>query len=130
MTFKTAAEFRKNLEAHLKEHSVKTGETFHRLCQKVACDRFLARIVLGKPSSYFLKGGYSMELRIAHARATKDMDLTCLKRVSNEEEPMSEWILQDLQILARVNLNDHFIHCPMFCRSHLKAGISPLLSWR
>lgn len=68
-----ASDFLKNLESHLKTHSAKTGESIQRLRQKVAWDRFLARIFSETPSSYFLKGGYSMELRIAHARATKEM---------------------------------------------------------
>ena len=59
---------------------------------------------------FFLKGGYAMELRIANARATKDMDLSCFKRVSNTKEPMSELILQELQTVAYIDLNDHFIY--------------------
>ncbi len=109
-SFKTAANFRKHLESNLRDISTKTGENIQRLRRKVAFDRLLARIFTQEPSSYFLKGGYAMELRIAHARATKDMDLTCFKRLSNAKEPMSELILQELQILARVNLNDHFTY--------------------
>src|SRR5471030_1970506 len=108
--FKTAADFRKHLELNLRIHSTKTGENIQRLRRKVAFDRLLARIFTQEPSSFFLKGGYAMELRITHARATKDIDLTCFKRVSDAKEPMSELILQELQILARVNLNDHFIY--------------------
>jgi hypothetical protein len=76
----------------------------------VAFDRLLARIFTKTPSFFFLKGGYAMELRIARARATKDMDLTWFKRQSNATLPMSELILYELQMLARVNLNDHFIY--------------------
>lgn len=107
---KTAADFRKHLENHLRAHSTKTGESIQRLRRKVAFDRLLARIFSQVPSPFFLKGGYGMELRIARARATKDMDLTCIKRLGDSKEPMSELILQDLQTLARVNLNDHFIY--------------------
>lgn len=110
INFKTAADFRKQLEINLRSHGVKTGENIERLRRKVAFDRLLARISLQDPSFFFLKGGYGMELRIAHARATKDMDLTCLKRTSDEIEPMSELILQELQTLARIDLNDHFIY--------------------
>lgn len=49
-----------------------------------------------------------MELRFAQARATKDMDLTCLKRLNNAKEPMTELILEELQVLARADLKDHF----------------------
>ncbi len=51
-----------------------------------------------------------MELRIAQARATQDMDLTCLIRSHNANDPITELILQKLQSLARINLNDHFIY--------------------
>ena len=105
-----AATFRKNLELNLKKHSIQTGENIHRLRRKVAFDRLLARIFSKERSSFFLKGGYAMELRIARARATKDMDLTYLGRISDSKEPMSELIMQELQTLARVNLNDHFIY--------------------
>ncbi len=107
---KTAADFRKQLETTLRIRSTKTREDIQRLRRKVAFDRLLARIVTQEPSSFFLKGGYAMELRSARARATVDMDLTCLKRVSNANEPMNELILQELQILARINLNDHFVY--------------------
>ena len=107
---KTAANFRKHLEIHLRDHSSRTGESIDRLRRKVAFDRLLARIFTKTPSFFFLKGGYAMELRIARARATKDMDLTWFKRQSNATLPMSELILYELQMLARVNLNDHFIY--------------------
>ncbi len=51
-----------------------------------------------------------MELRISQARATKDMDLTCYKRVIDPKDPISELIMQELQALAKINLDDHFIY--------------------
>jgi predicted nucleotidyltransferase component of viral defense system len=110
ISLKTAADFRKHLETNLRIHSSKTGEDIQRLRRKVAFDRLLARIFTQEPSFFFLKGGYAMELRISHARATKDMDLTCFKRVNDSKELMSELILQELQTLARINLNDYFIY--------------------
>jgi predicted nucleotidyltransferase component of viral defense system len=109
-TIKNAADFRKHLESNLRIHSSKTGESIERLRRKVAFDRLLARIFTQDPSSFFLKGGYGMELRIARARATKDMDLTCIKRIKDAKEPISELIHQELQILARINLSDYFIY--------------------
>lgn len=107
----TAADFRRHLDTTLQIHAIKTGEkNWDRLRLKVAFDRLLARICTQEPSSFFLKGGYAMELRIAHARTTKDMDLTYFKRMNNAKEPMSELILQELQTLARINLNDHFTY--------------------
>lgn len=108
--FKTAADFRKSLEARLKSLASKTGEDLQRLRRKVAFDRFLARIFSIEKSGFYLKGGYAMELRLAHARATKDIDLTCIRRIKNESELLSELIFLDLQTLAQQNLNDHFIY--------------------
>ena len=51
-----------------------------------------------------------MELRIAHARATKDIDLTSILRAKNESELLSAVILNDLRLLSRKDLNDHFIY--------------------
>ena len=87
-SIKTATDFRKHLEKTLQTHSAKTGEDIHRLRRKVAFDRLLARIFTQEPSFFFLKGGYAMELHISHARATKDLDLTFLKRVRDATEPM------------------------------------------
>lgn len=108
INLKTAAEFRKQLESTLRIRSLKTGEDIHRLRRKVAFDRLLARIITQEPPAFFLKGGYAMELRIMDARATKDMDLTHCKRIHDSKEPLSDLILQELQVLARINLNDHF----------------------
>ncbi|MDP1836102.1 MAG: nucleotidyl transferase AbiEii/AbiGii toxin family protein [Chlamydiales bacterium] len=107
-TLSTATEFREQLETNLRAYSISTGESLQRLRQKVASDRFLARIFYREPSSFALKGGYAMELRITQARATKDIDLTSSIRVVDTTEPMTEVILQQLQTLANINLFDHF----------------------
>jgi len=108
--FKTAADFRKSLEARLQGLATKTSVDLQRLRRKVAFDRLLARIFTQEKSGFCLKGGYAMELRITNARATKDIDLTCLHRVKDETELLSELILTDLQNLANHDLNDHFIY--------------------
>lgn len=105
----SAAEFRKSLESHLRIISLK-GESINRLRRNVAFDRLLARICAQEPSSFLLKGGYGMELRIAQARATQDIDLTCLLRPDHAKDPITELILQKLQMLARIELNDHLIY--------------------
>ncbi len=108
--FKTSTDFRKSLEARLQIIATKSGEDLQRLRRKVAFDRFLARIFSQKQSDFLLKGGYAMELRIAQARATKDIDLTCIRRIKNEDELLAELMLQELQELARIDLRDHFIY--------------------
>jgi len=108
--FKTATDFRKSLEARLQGLATKTGVDLQRIRRQVAFDRFLARIFSQEKPEFYLKGGYAMELRIAHARATKDIDLTCVRRVKNESELLNEVVLIDLRNLLRQDLNDHFIY--------------------
>lgn len=50
-----------------------------------------------------------MELRIAHARATKDIDLTFVRRVK-DNGLISALILNSLRDLAELDLNDHFTY--------------------
>lgn len=52
-----------------------------------------------------------MELRFASARATKDIDLTCLHRTNDFSDllSMETVIAQKLRQLLRVNLDDYFI---------------------
>lgn len=107
---KNASAFHKKLESQLQNYSTQTGESIERLRRKVAFDRFLARISTQDPPPFFLKGGYGMELRISQARATKDMDLGCLKRPSTTKDPITEIILQELQAIARFDLEDHFTY--------------------
>ena len=87
--FKTATDFRSSLEARLRNIALEKGEKLQRLRRKVAFDRFLARLFSSKESNFFLKGGYAMELRIKTARATKDIDLTTLKRSQEGSDPFS-----------------------------------------
>lgn len=108
--YKTATDFRRSLETRLQALAAKTGEDLQRLRRKVAFDRFLARVFYQGQSEFYLKGGYAMELRIAHARATKDIDLTCVTRIKNENDLLSELIWSDLQSIAKINLNDHFVY--------------------
>ncbi len=108
--FKSATDFRKSLEARLQGLAAKTKVDLQRLRRKVAFDRFLARIFSREKPGFYLKGGYAMELRLAHARATKDIDLTFVRRVKNESELISSLILKDLRDLTDQDLNDHFTY--------------------
>lgn len=110
ITFKTATDFRKSLETRIQSLAVKTGEDLQRMRRKVAFDRFLARIFSQETPGFYLKGGYAMELRTAAARATKDIDLTCIRRIKNENDLLAEIIWSDLQLLARIDLKDHFVY--------------------
>lgn len=108
--FKSATDFRKSLEARLQSLALKTGIDLQRIRRQVAFDRFLARIFSQEHPSFYLKGGYAMELRIANARATKDIDLTCIRRIRNETELLSELILSDLRNLVQQDLDDYFLY--------------------
>ena len=108
--FKSATDFRKSLEARLQGLAAKTKVDLQRLRRKVAFDRFLARIFSREKPEFYLKGGYAMELRLAHARATRDIDLTFVRRVKNESELISALILKDLRDLTDQDLNDHFTY--------------------
>lgn len=86
------------------------GENLQRLRRKVAFDRLLARLFSSEEQSFFLKGGYAMELRLKTARATKDIDLTSLKRLKGESDLLSAMILEELRMLAQQDLGDFFVY--------------------
>ncbi len=108
--FKTAADFRKSLENRLKTMATEKGENLQRLRKKVAFDRLLARLFHSERQNFFLKGGYAMELRLKTARATKDIDLTFLKRLKGERELVGAVILEELRTLAQQDLGDFFVY--------------------
>jgi hypothetical protein len=62
----------------LQERAKHGGLVLERLRKQVAFDRFLARMFPSEfdMAGWVLKGGYALELRFLHARATKDIDLT------------------------------------------------------
>lgn len=111
MPFKSATDFRNSLEMRLSLFAKTSGQDLQRLRRKVAFDRLLARIFQESENSQFLlKGGYAMELRFEKARATKDIDLTCLERFINISTDTSESIFQILRDYAQIDLNDFFVY--------------------
>lgn len=77
--YQTARAFRAALEERLKRTARAQGIDLMRLRRQVAFDRLLARLFTeSEPNPpWLLKGGYAFELRLgAHARTTKDIDLT------------------------------------------------------
>ncbi len=50
-----------------------------------------------------------MELRFEKARATKDIDLTCLHRTTNSNMAIEPLIVEELCNLVKVNLRDYFV---------------------
>lgn len=111
--YKTAQALRTALETRLQDMARRQGMDIQRLRRRVAFDRFLARLFTAEPMErypWFLKGGYAMELRMRHARATKDIDLTITASgeasgVAGEAERLR--IL--LQRASSVDLQDRFV---------------------
>lgn len=73
-TYPSPEAFKQALEQRLRA-STQTGPEFARKRQLLVFDRFLARIVAVLGDAATLKGGLVLELRIARARTTKDVDL-------------------------------------------------------
>ena len=73
-TYASPAAFKQALEQRLRS-STKTGPEFARKRQLLVFDRFLARLVAEFADAMILKGGLVLELRLARARTTKDIDL-------------------------------------------------------
>ena len=107
--FESSGDFRKSLEARLRNRARLSKEDIQRLRRKVAFDRFLARVFADNDNGFILKGGYAMELRLSNARATKDIDLTCLSRIREGLENVRDCILADLQRLMHRDLGDFFV---------------------
>ncbi|NGX50329.1 MAG: hypothetical protein K1060chlam2_00173 [Chlamydiae bacterium] len=49
-----------------------------------------------------------MELRFATARATKDIDLTCLHRIDDPHLKIEEVIIHELRNLVKIDIKDYF----------------------
>jgi hypothetical protein len=72
-------------------------------------DRLLCRLFHATPSPWALKGGYAMELRLATARTTRDVDLAVLQKISGGKKALNNRLLEMLQTAAAVDLRDFFI---------------------
>ena len=86
--------------------SQKTNVDLQRLRRKVAFDRLLARFFVNGSNTWLLKGGYALEIRFAHARATKDIDLTIPIQLYASSE--SEHLMIMLQEASHIELGDYF----------------------
>jgi len=76
---RTPAAFKASIEARLKsEVGPKRGRVLHRRRVLMVMERFIARLEHVLPDSPVLKGGLALELRLAGARTTKDVDIRLL----------------------------------------------------
>ena len=76
MKYKTPYDLRQAIAHHLRILSRSHGVSIDRLRRHLAFERVLARLFKKPNPAWILKGGYAMELRLHHARVTKDIDLT------------------------------------------------------
>jgi hypothetical protein len=100
MTIRTdtsAAAFKEALEQRLRT-AAKGGAGLARRRQLLVFDRFLARVVAEFGDAATLKGGLVLELRLEHARTTKDVDLRMMGSPAD--------LLAKLQAAARRDLGD------------------------
>ncbi|MFO0759009.1 MAG: nucleotidyl transferase AbiEii/AbiGii toxin family protein [Byssovorax sp.] len=74
-TYRTAADFRQALDAHLRSLAQSTHADLARLRQRYVFERLLARLAAYFGDRVVLKGGLALELRLGRARATRDVDL-------------------------------------------------------
>ena len=95
--YETAAALRRAITDRLKKIAETEGVRVSRLFRHLAFDRFLSRLFHAKKSTWALKGGYAMELRMPHARETKDIDLTMQEvSVSKLHALITEAVSEDL----------------------------------
>lgn len=73
-SYPSAEAFKQALEQRLRAHT-RTGTAFARTRQLLVFDRFLARVVAVIGDAAMLKGGLVLEMRLARARTTRDIDL-------------------------------------------------------
>ena len=108
--YASAAAFRAALEGHLKKLALEEGIDLQRMRRQVAFDRLLCRLFSATDTTWLLKGGYAMELRVKAARTTRDIDVT-LRRLP---APAAGWegnvgiILEMLREAGRTDLQDFF----------------------
>jgi predicted nucleotidyltransferase component of viral defense system len=96
-TYSSAEAFKQALEQRLRS-AENAGGPLGRTRQLLVFDRFLARIVAGFGDAAILKGGLVLELRLARARTTKDVDLRMTGSPDN--------LLSRLQEAGRRDLGD------------------------
>lgn len=76
--YKTAVAFRAALSSRLRDRARIRFQATERVRTLAVMERFLARVVAVFPDTTLLKGGLALELRLARARTTKDIDLRLL----------------------------------------------------
>jgi hypothetical protein len=105
--YASASAFRTAVETRLMQIAEKEGQEIMRLRRQLTFDRFLCRIFHGETDTVMLKGGYAIELRVAEARTTKDIDL-CMKKIRGSALSPEE-LHSFFQAKAALELGDYMI---------------------
>lgn len=78
-------QFRASVDARLSVVASATGRTINRTRNLLVMERFLVRMVAVAPGAFVLKGGFALELRLARARTTADVDMLARGAADNVE---------------------------------------------
>ena len=107
--YATPPAFKQALEQRLKSSST-SGVDFARRRQLLVFDRFLARLTQTLGDAVTLKGGLVIELRLARARTTKDVDLRMMGSPNSVLEQLQEAGRLDLRDFMRFEVQLHRLH--------------------
>lgn len=103
-TYSTAFAFRRALEDRLAAAAKAEGIDLQRMRRQVAFDRLLVRLFADGNPPWRLKGGYALELKLATARTTRDLDLGL-----SADGFGSEGMLELLHAAAGADAGDFFV---------------------
>jgi predicted nucleotidyltransferase component of viral defense system len=95
-TYTSSASFKEALESRLRADCARTGRLLTRQRQLLVFDRFLARVVAELGDRVVVKGGVVLELRLARARTTKDIDLRVMGDPAALEAQLRAAVVRDL----------------------------------
>lgn len=101
MKYATPAAFKEALETRIRQ---RYPSSISRVRQLFVFSRYLARVVQVIGNAATLKGGVALELRLAKARTTKDIDLSLSGLAADRD-----LILERLQDAARLDLGDYLV---------------------
>ena len=113
MRYSDATSFRQALGDHFRARYA--DQDLGRLLKRVAMERFLARTAHVLGDRALLKGGYALELRLARARATRDVDLA-LRDVATHD------VLEAVRDAGAVDLGDHLTYLVEETTAAMPAG--------
>jgi len=97
--YRSPEAFRSAMEARLKKHAAATGRPLDRVIQLYLMQRFLARILAVNDEAITVKGGLALELRLARARTTKDVDV----RMSANRDGVLEQLRRATEVVSPVD---------------------------